>query len=58
MVIDFRRKVPVYNDVVAKGETVEKVETYRYLGIVIDNKLSWNKFLSTLSRRLIAAYIV
>ena len=29
MVIDFRRKVPVYNDVVAKGETVEKVETYR-----------------------------
>ena len=40
MVIDFRRKVPVYNDVVAKGETVEKVETYRYLGIVIDNKLS------------------
>ena len=58
MVIDFRRKVPVYSDVVIKGETVEKVETYRYLGIVIDNKLSWNKFLSTLSRRLIAAYIV
>ena len=41
MVIDFRRKVPVYSDVVIKGETVEKVETYRYLGIVIDNKLSW-----------------
>ena len=50
--------MPVYSDVVIKGETVEKVETYRYLGIVIDNKLSWNKFLSTLSRRLIAAYTV
>ena len=28
---------------VFKGETVEKVETYRYLEIVIDNKLSWKQ---------------
>ena len=41
--IDFRRKVPVYSDVAIKGETVEKVETYRYLRIVTDNKLSWKK---------------
>ena len=34
MVIDFRRQVPVYSDVIIKGETVEKVETYKYLRIV------------------------
>ena len=34
MVIDFRRKVPVHSDVAIKGETVEKVETYKYLRIV------------------------
>ena len=37
-------KVPVYNDVVIKewwwwgGEIIEKVETYTYLGITIDDK--------------------
>ena len=58
MVIDFRRKVPVYSDVAIKGETVEKVETYRYLEIVIDNKLSWKQNLKYISRKLIAAYVV
>ena len=51
MVIDFRRKVPVYNDVVAKGETVEKVETYRYLGIVTENKLSWKQNLKYIIKK-------
>ena len=40
MVIDFRRKVSVYSDLVIKGEIAEKVETCRYLEIIIDNKLS------------------
>ena len=49
--IDFRRKVPVYSDVVIKGETVEKVETYRYLEIVIDNKLSWKQNLKYIIKK-------
>ena len=49
MVIDFRRKVPVYSDVVIKGEIVEKVETNRYLVIVIID-CHGNKILSTLSK--------
>ena len=28
---------------VVKGEIVEKVEMYRYLGIVLDDKLSWKQ---------------
>ena len=51
MVIDFRRKVPVYSDVAIKGETVEKVETYRYLGIVIDHKLSWKQNLKYIIKK-------
>ena len=51
MVIDFRRKVPVYSDVVIKGETVEKIETYRYLGIVIDHKLSWKQNLKYIIKK-------
>ena len=43
MVVDFRRKVPVYSDVVIKGEIYKYVETHRYLGILIDNKLSWKQ---------------
>ena len=51
MVIDFRRKVPVDSDVVIKGETVEKVETYRYLEIVFDNKLSWKQNLKYIIKK-------
>ena len=52
MVIDFRRKVPVDSDVVIKGETVEKVETYSYsLGILIDNKLSWKQNLKYIIKK-------
>ena len=42
MVIDFRRNTEPVQPVVIKGESVEIVSTYKYLGVVIDDKLDWS----------------
>jgi hypothetical protein len=41
MVIDFRLIKDPIEPVIIKGEPVEIVRTYRYLGTTIDDKLSW-----------------
>ena len=41
--MEFRRKKLNYKPIVAKGEVVEQVDKYRYLGLVIDNKLAWHE---------------
>ncbi|KAI3375550.1 hypothetical protein L3Q82_003877 [Scortum barcoo] len=42
MVIDFRRKkMPSQPLLRIRGEVVEEVEDYKYLGVVIDNRLDW-----------------
>lgn len=38
--IDFRRKESA-SAVVINGVTVERVDSYKYLGVVIDDKLQW-----------------
>ena len=42
MVIDFRRQQSSPGNTVIHGEEVEVVTTYKYLGTIIDNKLTWN----------------
>ncbi len=42
MFIDFRAETPNHNPTVMKGEPVERVESYKYLGTFIDSKLSFN----------------
>ena len=42
MVVDFRRDQPRPTPLVIKGEEVEMVDQYRYLGSIIDNKLDWS----------------
>ena len=41
IIIDFRRKKPKYKPI--KGEAVQQVDKYRYLGLVIDSKLAWHQ---------------
>ncbi|KAI3353878.1 hypothetical protein L3Q82_005088 [Scortum barcoo] len=41
MVIDFRRKKMPSQPLWIRGEVVEEVEDYKYLGVVIDNRLDW-----------------
>ena len=53
MVIDFRNRNPSYNDIVIKGELVDKVDSnnYKYLCITIDNKLSWKQNIYSIIRK-------
>ena len=45
MAIDFRQKIdrPEPAQVVLKGDPVERVETYKYLGVLFDSALSWKQ---------------
>jgi hypothetical protein len=52
MIIDNRRKQHVHGDIIIKGEVVEKVEQYKYLGIIIDNKLTWKPNTDAIVKKL------
>ena len=41
MVIDFRRKKTPSQPLRIRGEVVEEIEDYKYLGVVIGNRLDW-----------------
>ena len=43
MCIDFRKNQSCPKPVYIKGEAVERVETYKYLGVVFDSKLNWKE---------------
>ena len=41
--IDFRKNQRCPKLVYVKGEAVERVGTYKYLGVVVDSKLNWKE---------------
>ena len=43
MVIDFRKQTKVPDLIVIKEKDVDRVEIFKYLGIVLDNKLTWKQ---------------
>ena len=43
MCIDFRKNQRCPKLVYIKGEAVERVDTYKYLGVVFDSKLNWKE---------------
>ena len=48
MIIDFRKNKEDPEPVILKGKTVERVHSYKYLGTVIDDTLSWSKNTSSI----------
>ena len=52
MVIDFRQTSPDPQPVDIKGSSVERVDTYKYVGIVPDNKLSWGDHVDLIVKKL------
>ena len=49
MCIDFRKNQRCPKPVYIKGEAVEGVEIYKYLGVVFDGKLNWKELSFSLS---------
>lgn len=43
LVFDFRREAPSPTPTLIKGEEIEIVTEYKYLGLIIDHKLSWDQ---------------
>ena len=52
MVIDFRQARSDPQSVDIKGSAVARVETYKYLGIVLNNKLSWGDHVDLIVKKL------
>jgi hypothetical protein len=51
IVFDFGRKATVHPPVVMGSEEVKRVGEYKYLGTIIDEKLSWNQNVDNLCKR-------
>ena len=49
--IDFRKNQRFPKPVYTKGEAVETVDTYKYLGVVFDSKLNWKENINSVLKR-------
>ena len=52
MCIDFRRNQRCPKPVYIKGKAVEKVDTYKYLGVVFDSKLNWKENINSMLKKV------
>lgn len=43
MILDFRKRAPPIQPIWIEGDKVETVTSYKYLGVVLDNKLDWSE---------------
>lgn len=51
MVIDFRKWRIVPNDVSINGIAVEKVDDYKYLGVVFNSQFSWHNHIDMVMKQ-------
>ena len=54
MCIDFRKSQRCPKPVYLKGEAVERVETYKYLGVVFGSKLNWKENINSVLKKLVS----
>ena len=52
MCIDFRKNQRCPKPVYIKREAVEKVDTYKYLGVVFDSKLNWKENINSVLKKV------
>ena len=52
MCIDFRKNQRCFKPVYIKGKTVERLETYKYLGVVFDSKLNCKQNINSVLKKL------
>ncbi|XP_051785267.1 uncharacterized protein LOC127528438 [Erpetoichthys calabaricus] len=51
LVVDFRRPRPLMDPVIIRGDCVQRVQTYKYLGVQLDDKLDWTANTDDLCKR-------
>ena len=51
MCIEFRKNQRCPKPVYIKGEAVERVDTYKYLGVVFDSKLNWKQNINSVLKK-------
>ena len=51
MCIDFRRNRTVISPIVINGEAVEQVDSFKYLGVVFDKKLSFTEHVTAVQNK-------
>ena len=52
MCIDFRRNITVIRRIVTNGKHVEQVDSFKYLGFVLDTKLTFTEYVTAVRRSL------
>ena len=52
MSIDFRKNQRCPKPVYIKGESVERVYTYKYLGVVFESNLNWRQNISSMLKKV------
>jgi hypothetical protein len=51
MIVDYRKRSTEHNPILIDGAVVDQVESFKFLGIHITNKLSWSKHTKTVMKR-------
>ncbi|KAM9419279.1 uncharacterized protein ACWYII_022498 [Salvelinus alpinus] len=51
MIVDYRKKRTEHAPILIKGAAVEQVESFKFLGVHITNKLTWSKHTKTIVKR-------
>ena len=51
MIVDYRKKRTEHAPVLINGAAVEQVESFKFLGVHITNKLTWSKHNMTVMKR-------
>ena len=51
MCIDFRRNRTVISSIVINGEPVEQVDSFKYIGVVLDKKLTFTEHVTVVQKK-------
>ena len=51
MLISFKRKTPVINNITTNNTPIEMVTSYKLLGLIVSSNLKWNDHIESLTRK-------
>ena len=51
MIVDYRRRTTEHAPILIDGAGVEQVESFKFLGVHITNKLTWSEHTKTVVKR-------